>query len=136
MPDDNNAKRILPSYVDAQEERLQHVEQQSAEQAVQIARVEQGLVHTVENVNAGFKFLGDKIDSIVRPLAEAQHEAAQRIEALGDRVGAQAAGLQGLQEESKRRRERWSTVAKYVVPIMTGAAAIGLKELVVFLARH
>lgn len=137
MPEDNaKALRALPSYTDAQEERLQHVEQQGATHAVQLARVEEGLQHTVADVAAGFRFLGEKIDSIVAPLAHAQHEQAQRLEALGDRVREQGAAVGGLQGAEERRRARWAAVLKYLVPVMTGAAAIGLKELVVYLARH
>lgn len=125
----------LNSLPSGYEGRLQHVEQVQADHGAQLARFEVGLQHSMEKVEAGFAFLGEKIDSIVAPIAAQQKEHDQHLKALGDVVAEQADGLKDIQEATERRRQRWSTAGKYLVPIFTGAAAIGIKELVAWLVR-
>lgn len=135
MPEDTKALRPLISY-DAQEERLQRVEHTQAEHAVKLAETAASVAHLAQRIDAGFENLCEKIDNVVSPVAARAAETADRLTALGDVVGDQRRAVESLQDAAARRTARWDALKKYVAPVLTGAAAIMLKELVVWLSHH
>lgn len=126
MADDNNGHE---DRLQTAEARITDFAGKVAENAVQFEylskRVEDGFTTLRTSVEDGFLAVHQQID-----------DGQQRMESMAERIGEHGRKLDRLEDEKKRNSERWDGLKKLVVPAVTGAGAIGIKELVVLLIHH
>lgn len=125
MADDNiSAHRLLKV-----EAHVVDLSTKVAEHGLQIQFLDKeivtGMAGVRDSVDAGFRSVEKRLD-----------EGAERMEAMSERIGEHGRKLERLDDEKKRSDERWDAAKKFVLPVMTGGGAIGIKELVVWLFHH
>lgn len=116
--------------------RLQRLEENQASLQTESAKHGLTLQHLGETIAATFDRFCEKVDDAVKPLAEEIREQRQHVAALGEKVGEHDRHIGAWAQAEQRARERWDGVKKFVVPVLSGAVAIGAKELIVWLAKH
>jgi chromosome segregation ATPase len=124
MADDISAQRLLKV-----EAHVADLHTKVAENALQIQfldkEVVSGMAGVAASVENGFRSVEKRLD-----------EGAERMEAMSERIGEHGRKLERLDDEKKRSAERWDAAKKFVLPVVTGGGAIGIKELVVWLFHH
>lgn len=121
---------------DGHEERLQRVEHTQHELAVKVAENNQQINFVGTELERGFGRMAEKIEQCIKPLADKMVEQNGHIEAMGDRIGEHGKALERFKDAERRSAERWDWWKKAMATVITGAAAIALKELVAFIAHR
>lgn len=116
--------------------RLIHVERAHNELNAKVAENTLGIQFLAKEIGENYQRLGEKIDSCIAPLSHQLNEIQQHSVALGEVVGGHSKVLDRIQDEKKRAAEKWDNWKKAILAVLTGGAAIGVKELVVFAWKH
>jgi predicted ribonuclease toxin of YeeF-YezG toxin-antitoxin module len=126
------------SYRDAEghEYRIQKVEGQLADLSTAVAKNELQLQYLNKDVVSGMENVVTAMEKGFEGVKTQLGEGSQRMEAMSERIGEHDRKLERIGDEKSRSRERWEAVKKWFIPAITGAGAIGLKELAVFLFKH
>lgn len=136
MAEDKMSPHLRPISHDAHEERIQRNEAEVSELKAATAEMRADMKHlTTEVTNLGTR-ISEKIDGFSTNLVQKVQEEHQRLTNLKERVTENTTALAKIEEEKRRAADRWDTWKKFLATAATGAVAIGLKELVVFVGRH
>lgn len=99
-------------------------------------QVEDGLATVTKQIETGLENVTKQIELTLAPIVEKVSEHTASLSAIKTTLTAVEASTKQHDAERTARKERWSALKKFAVAIVTGGAAIGLKELVVFFFRH
>jgi anti-sigma-K factor RskA len=135
MPPES-AAASLHALTDGHEERIQRAERTQSDLAVKVAENTQQIQHVATEVERGFGRIIEHIDNSLRPLTTKIEENTTKLSSIDGRVQAHAKVLDKIEEEKAAKERRWDWWKKAAAAAVTGAVAIGLKELVAFLAHR
>lgn len=129
--------------VENHEARIQRLEESVAELRVDAAEVSTNLNNLAKEVREGFervredfRSVQEKIEHLVEPLATAlkSHEAEDKT--AHDKLENVISRVTALENHAEGRKAFFKGLRTFFMAAITGATAIGLKELVVYLVHR
>ncbi len=121
---------------DGHERRLQNLEGTVGDMKADVAENKLTLGFITEKVQASFDGFASKLDAGFDNITKRLDEGENRMNAMGERIGEHGRKFEALADEKRKSAEKWDSWKKYLATAVTGAVAIGLKELVSFIVRH
>lgn len=128
---------------DGHEQRLQRVEASQQAMTGQLATVAGDIKGLGAALESNTALIMAQIDAAVKPLASQLHShiaadglVAARVNVMEEAVSVHRDRLDDLDGHHTKRVERWKAFKDWFKVILTGASAIGVKELVVYIAHH
>lgn len=137
MAEDNRKMPpVLHSVDDGHERRLQTVEHSVSDLKTDVHENKLTLGFITEKVQTSFDAFGTKLDSGFGAIQRRLDDGESRMNAMSERIGEHGRKFDKFDEEKRRAAEKWDAWKKWLATAVTGAVAIGLKELVAFIAHH
>jgi len=118
---------------DSHEQRLQRLEDSVSDLKSSHAEVSTNLQNLGVQVELGARSIADKIDSVFVPLSTTLHEHIKEDAVTKNQLETIATVVGQIEGERTEKRHRWQSWKTAFYAVVTGAAAIALKELIVYL---
>lgn len=118
------------------EVRIQRLEESVTELKVETAQVSTNLGNLTKVVNDGFEAVKEKIEDLVSPLTTALKTHEAEDDKAHDELEAVKGRVEVLEQHVQGRQSLVKGIRTFFVAALTGATAIGLKELVVWLVHR
>ncbi len=126
----------LHSVDDGHERRLQNLEHTVGDMKTDVAEAKLNLSFIAKEVQTGFASFASHLDSGFGGIQKRLDDGEQRMNAMSERIGEHGRKFDKVDDEKRKHAEKWDSWKKLIATAVTGAVAIGLKELVTFLAKH
>jgi hypothetical protein len=121
--------------VSSHEARIQRLEDHVSELKASHAEVSTNLHNLGVQVTDMGTRISDKIDAVVKPLHDTLHDHIKEDTLSRDKLNVVEATVNKIEDERQSRAKRSKALLTAIYAVCTGAAAIGLKELVVWMAH-
>ena len=121
---------------DGHERRLQHLEENVGNLKTDVAENALTIKYVAKDVHDGFNGFSQQLASGFSDIKASLMEGESRMNAMSERIGEHGRKFDKLDEEKRKRSEKWDSWKKLIIAVATGALAIGLKELMVFMVHH
>jgi chromosome segregation ATPase len=135
MPEDKKMPQLQP-VSDGHERRLQNVEHDVSELKTDVAENKLNMSFVAKEMKTSFDNFGSALQQGFDGIQKRLDEGEDRMTAMADRIGEHGRKFEKFDEEKRRSAEKWDSWKKWIAAAVTGAIAIGLKELMVFLAHR
>ena len=119
----------------AHEDRIQRLEESQSELKVAVAEATVTLHNLGAQVEAMGSRISDKIDLVVKPLHDTLHDHIKEDLVSKDKIAVLETTVSKLDGDRLLKEGRWKGIKTAIYAVTTGAMAIGLKELVMWLIR-
>ena len=131
----NGSKNGNGHYDPSHESRLQNVEENLTDVKSQQSELAVTVKFLSQHIQESTSRISDKIDQYASQVNEKVKTIEESHDALKDKVSLTRTTLKVFEEDRQKSKARWAFVQKGLYAMLSGAAAIGVKELIVLLIR-
>lgn len=136
MAEDTKMPALRSVDGDGHEHRLQNLEHAVGELKTDVAENKLTMSFIAKEMKQSFDGFGEKLGEGFGAIQKRLDAGEDRMNAMGERIGEHGRKFDSIDAEKRKAAEKWDAWKKWLATAITGAVAIGLKELVTFIAHH